>query len=409
MKKDNVLIWGAANAGKETYMILNEYNSINIIGFADNNKLKRGRIFCGKRVFSLIEVIEQLEIDYIVIASMYYEQIYYQLTTILDVPIYKNVLELVDFRVSIDISGWCNAKCKWCATGIKNRGKKKVLREYMPYEYFKKIYDYMLKIRLIHPFNEILLYNWGEPFLNPDYFKIIEFLNEKNQVYSLSTNASVLKLANEKINSNIYSTCKTVVFSMPGFSQNSYDKIHGFSIEKIKENIQLLITNMREKGFNGDGILSYHVYQFSKKELEEAKEFSIKLDLKFIPIYSYFAGWSLMEKYLTNALSSTQLKEAKQDLFLFHVEELIKSRPDKYNCVLENMLSINCLGNIELCCHCDDKVGDYTWGSLFEVKNVNDWQKLRMKMMSSNTCKECRLLGIDYWIGNNPEYEVNFL
>ena len=73
MKKDNVLIWGAANAGKETYMILNEYNSINIIGFADNNKLKRGRIFCGKRVFSLIEVIEQLEIDYIVIASMYYE------------------------------------------------------------------------------------------------------------------------------------------------------------------------------------------------------------------------------------------------------------------------------------------------------------------------------------------------
>lgn len=409
MKKDNVLIWGAANAGKETYMILNEYNSINIIGFADNNKLKRGRIFCGKRVFSLIEVIEQLEIDYIVIASMYYEQIYYQLTTILDVPIYKNVLELVDFRVSIDISGWCNAKCKWCVTGIKNRGKKKVLREYMPYEYFKKIYDYMLKIRLIHPFNEILLYNWGEPFLNPDYFKIIEFLNEKNQVYSLSTNASVLKLANEKINSNIYSTCKTVVFSMPGFSQNSYDKIHGFSIEKIKENIQLLITNMREKGFNGDGILSYHVYQFSKKELEEAKEFSIKLDLKFIPIYSYFAGWSLMEKYLTNALSSTQLKEAKQDLFLFHVEELIKSRPDKYNCVLENMLSINCLGNIELCCHCDDKVGDYTWGSLFEVKNVNDWQKLRMKMMSSNTCKECRLLGIDYWIGNNPEYEVNFL
>ena len=408
MKKDNVLIWGAANAGKETYMILNEYNSINIIGFADNNKLKRGRIFCGKRVFSLIEVIEQLEIDYIVIASMYYEQIYYQLTTILDVPIYKNVLELVDFRVSIDISGWCNAKCKWCVTGIKNRGKKKVLREYMPYEYFKKIYDYMLKIRLIHPFNEILLYNWGEPFLNPDYFKIIEFLNEKNQVYSLSTNASVLKLANEKINSNIYSTCKTVVFSMPGFSQNSYDKIHGFSIEKIKENIQLLITNMREKGFNGDGILSYHVYQFSKKELEEAKEFSIKLDLKFIPIYSYFAGWSLMEKYLTNALSSTQLKEAKQDLFLFHVEELIKSRPDKYNCVLENMLSINCLGNIELCCHCDDKVGDYTWGSLFEVKNVNDWQKLRMKMMSSNTCKECRLLGIDYWIGNNPEYEVNF-
>ena len=164
----------------------------------------------------------------------------------------------------------------------------------------------MLKIRLIHPFNEILLYNWGEPFLNPDYFKIIEFLNEKNQVYSLSTNASVLKLANEKINSNIYSTCKTVVFSMPGFSQNSYDKIHGFSIEKIKENIQLLITNMREKGFNGDGILSYHVYQFSKKELEEAKEFSIKLDLKFIPIYSYFAGWSLMEKYLTNALSSTK-------------------------------------------------------------------------------------------------------
>ncbi|GBF34170.1 hypothetical protein DCCM_3282 [Desulfocucumis palustris] len=42
-----------------------------------------------------------------------------------------------------------------------------------------------------------------------------------------------------------------IIFSMPGFSQESYDKIHGFNFEKIKDNIIKMSRNFRENGFTG--------------------------------------------------------------------------------------------------------------------------------------------------------------
>lgn len=271
----------------------------------------------------------------------------------------------------------------------------------MPLGQFQQICRHLRDIGLIYPSSEILLYDWGEPFLNPDFLKIVAFLAKEGQTFSLSTNASVVKLAEGK---ELYKTCKTVIFSMPGFSQASYDRIHGFSFAKIKENIRTLIKNMREQGFVGEGVLSYHVYQFNQGEVCQAEAFARSLGLTFAPIYAYFASYGLTRQYLKGILPQALRSEAEKALYLSHVADLIGERPDGFRCQVADMLSLTAEGQVKLCCCSDDTAEHYLWGSVFALGSMDDWKQLRKEMLNCESCRECRTLGVDYWFFNNPPY-----
>lgn len=399
----NVIIWGTGKGGQIAYDLLSQDEHLRIIAFGDNDKKKQGGVFNGLPVFGKKSIPSKF--DYIVVAAPNYEnEIYEQLSGITDKPIYKSV-ELLNKRFSIDISGWCNARCKWCSTGRKNL-MNSCVQEYMSIDSFRKIYLHLRDVELLHPFNEMLLYSWGEPFLNPDIKEILHFLHENKQKFSISTNASAPQyVVNEELD---YEYCNIIVFSMCGFSQASYDRIHKFNFERIKTNISLMITNAREHGFKGNAHISYHVYQFNQHELQSAKEFAESLGIDIVPQRAYFADYKLTKEYLSEQLPEDISTEAKNELFLSHVRNLIEERPEGYKCPLENMVSIHWDGSIELCCCCDDSAEDFLWKNILEVGSLSDWQKYRKSMMMSNTCNECRKMGIDYWVFNNPKYEEVF-
>lgn len=396
----NIIIWGTGKGGQKAFDLLKRVDGLNVIGFGDNDIKKVGNMFNGELVYGIGDIPDKC--DYIVVAAPNYEkEIYEQLSEIVDKPIYQKIDELLYKRFSIDISGWCNAKCKWCSTGIKNL-RNGCTQEYMTIELFKKIYLHLRKIDLLHPFNELLLYSWGEPFLNPDYKEIIEFLHDNKQKFSISTNASAPQyIADKKL---LYEHCDTIIFSLSGFSQTTYNRIHKLNFEKVKENISLIVDNAREHGFSGKAYISYHLYQFNQHELQSAKMFADSLKIGIDPVKAYFASYDLTKKYLNKQLEEGIMTEAREELFLSHVEKLINHRPQGYLCLLENMVSVHWNGNIELCCCCDDSVEDFLWKSIFEINSLHEWQKYRDSMMASQTCNECRKLGIDYWV-NNPKYE----
>ena len=151
-------------------------------------------------------------------------------------PHYKNIY--------FEISGRCNARCKYCVTGQENIHHNPV-GKFVDVELFKQAVAHLLSTGIASPDCKFNLYNWGEPFMHPMFKNIIGWLYEKKLNFALSTNCSIPL---PEFTAPVFSTLRHITFSCCGFSQNSYDKIHGFHFERIATNISKIIRQLRQLG-----------------------------------------------------------------------------------------------------------------------------------------------------------------
>lgn len=241
---------------------------------------------------------------------------------------YRKGRKTVYPEVYMDIGNKCNGMCKYCLTGSLNRmGKTKDIPPYfMDEKEFERMATHMRDCGMITPDCMFRIYNWYEPMLNPHLPEIINYLNKTNFKLDMSTNASVLP------DFNRIESCSCMcglLFSMPGFSQKSYDRMHGFDFEKVKSNIRTIMKEFRAKGFKGDAYINFHLYQFNFHEAREAKAFADELGIRLHTIFAYFNGAvaedgsSEWDNYLKNRMSMDRVKEINQELFFHFVQELL--------------------------------------------------------------------------------------
>ena len=118
---------------------------------------------------------------------------------------------------------------------------------------------------------------------------------------------------------------------MPGFSQESYDRIHGFNFNKIKENVINLRQQVRE--LSDDTIpfdMSYHIYQFNESEMVPAKKFCEENDIRFAPNYAVMFDKDKCMDYVTGNMSYEELKDISKEIFLGVLDQQIKDAPRDY-------------------------------------------------------------------------------
>lgn len=297
-------------------------------------------------------------------------------------------------NVYFEISGICNAKCPWCITGIKNL-KGASDGKFISIEEFERCIKYMLNNKIIGKNSTICLYNWGEPFLHPKLKDIIKILNSYDLRFGLSTNASYPIFFSEE---SILEKLSFICFSMPGFSQNSYDKIHGFNFQKIKENIKNIVCNFKNNGFVGEAYIAFHLYQFNRDEALLAKNFCEELNIKFNSSWAYFNGYSILKSYLDNSMDYHTLKKVSKELELFYIDELLNNKPINYKCPQWEVLTIDEECNVLTCCGVDRGLKDYSIG---KISDLSYEDIIRLKK-SKNICKECNNLGQSY-LWHNPK------
>lgn len=295
--------------------------------------------------------------------------------------------------IGIEISTRCNAKCPWCfATKGIDRVKADQTEGFMRIDTFVSVIERLEKLGLLHRDVVINLYEIGEPFLNKDLPKIFAFLNDKSLKYAISTNASILVLFEE--GSNILKNLCSLLFSVPGFSQASYDRIHGLRFDKIKKNVTRLMTNFRKCGFVGDARLIYHVYQFNIDEIYKAKAFAEENHIDFYPYYAILYEWRYVRDYLSDTLSYDLLKKASKELFLGNIEKTISARMPDFVCEFFNMLLIDVDGDLKTCCQIRKGDPGYSYGNIFDLSA----EEIIARRTTQQICKECQARGMDYYL-----------
>src|SRR5437879_1247992 len=125
-------------------------------------------------------------------------------------------MALEEFFVEIDTR--CNARCFYCDTGNKSREPH---QKSMDVSLFERIIDHALAIGLADASTRINLFDRGEPTLHPRIGDIFRILNERRLRYCISSNCGRTVDIADDVRVDFLDK---FVISMPGFSQESYDR-----------------------------------------------------------------------------------------------------------------------------------------------------------------------------------------
>lgn len=180
--------------------------------------------------------------------------------------------------IIIDPGNVCNLSCKLCITGQR---KSKRLPKLLSFSDFKKIIDQLGKWVI-----NLDLYNWGEPFLNKDIFKMIAYAKRLNLEVAISTNLNYfnLQMAQEVVKSGM----DRLILSLHGATgETTQCYMVGSDFDSVLKNLKLLIqTKKNLKSQKPQIIWRYVVSRHNEGEINKARKLSQKLgvDLETLPL-----------------------------------------------------------------------------------------------------------------------------
>ncbi|MFQ5822616.1 MAG: radical SAM/SPASM domain-containing protein [bacterium] len=261
------------------------------------------------------------------------------------------------FILTVEPTNVCNLKCPLCVTGHGKIIRKAGL---MNFETFKKIID-EAGARIFY----LLLYHQGEPFINKEFLKFVEYAKSKGIFVTTSTNGHYLdpEMAQRTIASGIDS----IILSIDGADQQSYETYRvGGKLSQVIESVKTLIhEKYRQRSKTPLIFIQFIVMQHNEQQIEDMEKLVKMLGA---------------DKFLKKTVHVETSQEAEQWLpktdkfrrYRFHGNTLEPKRIGKGPCPrLWTSTLVNWDGSVVPCCF--DKNGHHSFGS---IKQENDFDKI---------------------------------
>ena len=303
------------------------------------------------------------------------------------------------WHIVIDTCHTCNTNCTHCRLhSPTNNQTKDYYKMKMSFENFKKIIDDAaeLKVEMIN------LIGGGEPLLNPDLIKMIEYIKSKGLKALFFTNGILLT---EKISKKIIELGLDEVWcSLPAGSGKTFKTINPMNNEKTYDKIISNLSNLTElkkrKNLDNPKIVMTHVIhtqnhheliEMAQKDIEvganEARYFLFRMDPTNVHLKLTKEDFSrikkqvpIVEKIFKN--SSVHFKEnIKFQIDNFEVNKGYFSKDFflKHGCIIGYLYSdIEANGNVRFCCH-NRNVGNISKSSYKELWTSKKYEKYRVQ------------------------------
>lgn len=178
----------------------------------------------------------------------------------------------------IDVVGGCNLRCPSCPNG-NCHGVHNPSGFMAP----KLLSEIVEKIDREYGPADIHLYNWGEPFMHPQFPEMLRIAGSRGARVFLSTNLNVLRKPDEIVAMNPYS----LRISLSGFTQATYDRTHaGGDIERVKSNMRILSQSLRTSKASTRVHVFFHRYKHNLEDADRMRVLASELGFGFHPVWA---------------------------------------------------------------------------------------------------------------------------
>ena len=251
------------------------------------------------------------------------------------------------FQYNIEPTNICNSKCPLCPTGMGTQQRSK---GQMGFIEFKTIIDQ------IYPYAYHLeLYNWGEPFLNPEIIRMITYARRRKLVVYLSSNLNYLNesLADQVVASGL----SKILVAVDGATQEVYERYRRKGdLEKVFQNLTLLLKAIKKAGRRSPFItVRMLVNRYNEREILQLRRKTEQLGVDSFttaPIFINTRDQGQVVEWLP--------KEERLSYYDYSVQELT----NVWSCTdLWERMVINWDGGIAPCCWVEKP--EYDFGEYF--------------------------------------------
>ncbi|HEV2349348.1 MAG TPA: radical SAM protein [Terriglobia bacterium] len=170
----------------------------------------------------------------------------------------------------IEPTNFCNFQCPGCRTGTgEDTGPKGMV----DFENFKKMVDRMAPYAF-----KLILYMWGEPFINKNIFKMIEYASQKNVAVQISTNMNVFRPEIDAVKL-VDSGLEHMIVALDGVTQEVYQIYRiGGQVNKVIQNVEAILAERRKRKKRYPFVeLQFIVFPHNRQELPKVREVALRL------------------------------------------------------------------------------------------------------------------------------------
>jgi len=255
----------------------------------------------------------------------------------------REVVKGRPYILFVDPTNVCNLRCPLCPTGVGKQGRQATM---MSFECFARVIDQYAP----HAY-EVNLYNWGEPLLNKDIFRMIEYAASRNLMPGMSSNLNTVR--DSDIENLAQSRLEYLTVSLDGTTQEVYAHYRRQGdIELVTTNLRKLIAlrrGLRRKSpfIEWQFIVMKHNLHQVEDARRLAKEIGVDL-LRFIPVGLPFDA-TPAERARLAAEWYPELQDPRVDLEAYQYQFL--QPPRKSACFyLYRSITVNPDGKVAPCC-----------------------------------------------------------
>ncbi|MDR1267612.1 MAG: radical SAM protein [Holosporales bacterium] len=306
--------------------------------------------------------------------------------------IYKilfNTLNCGASGLMIEVSGVCNAQCKYCCRATGNHVS---TVPYMPVEKFAAILAHLRKIGMLQRWKgTVAIWTWSEPTLHPEINKILGVLGN----YRLRANISSNFIAPWAITPENYKNISDVSFSLCSLKKDRYKKIYGADLAQTLEHFKEFLEIRKTRNPRIRVHINWLQYKFTYDELESARAYFTTLvgqDVDFAD--DYYAMVKDLQACLSYCrsggkdLEGYDLEEAKRDID-FDVINRTLAKPFPHttpsSCPFAYGTVVNEEGQLRMCCMMSSKNKEHSMGDILTLTK----KEIMHRKQSGAICREC--------------------